>query len=512
MSTNNPRVISTSIKLDGEQEFKRQLGDVNSNLRTLKSEMQLTTEEFKGQANSVEALEAKGRILADQYGQQEEKVRALEKALEDVGKVYKDQPKKIDEYQQSLNRAKTELIKLQRELQDNDRYLDEARRSFDHTADSIDGFGKAVSKADDADGGLKGLVSSLGTLKNVVVGGAIATGIKEAGEAILEIVDATEEYRQIMGTLEVSSQAAGYSAEQTADSYDRLYGVLGETQTTATTVANLQATRLAQEELMLMVDAATGAWATYGDSIPIDQLAESINLGAQQSEISSALADTIEWAGGNVEEFKSKLEAANSTEERAKIILQELTQQGLVEAGQAWRDVNADIVANNESQAKWEASVGRLGEFLSPAADALRSFGADAIDVVTESLQGAVEWIQSLISWFNNLNTNLNQKGQSRMESYGYEAYYNDEGLLRYRQVESDLAGANTSVKPAATAADVQNAAAAASYASRGEAQRSGGDIVINITEEVGGAAVARKQYTYNQAEAQRRGVSLVNK
>ena len=37
------------------------------------------------------------------------------------------------------------------------------------------------------------------------------------------------------------------------------------------------------------------------------------------------------------------------------------------------------------------------------------------------------------------------------------------------------------------------------------------GDIVINITQEVGGAAIARKQYRYNLAEAQRRGVSLVN-
>lgn len=37
------------------------------------------------------------------------------------------------------------------------------------------------------------------------------------------------------------------------------------------------------------------------------------------------------------------------------------------------------------------------------------------------------------------------------------------------------------------------------------------GDIVINITQEVGGAAVARKQYRYSLAEAQRRGVSLVN-
>ena len=37
------------------------------------------------------------------------------------------------------------------------------------------------------------------------------------------------------------------------------------------------------------------------------------------------------------------------------------------------------------------------------------------------------------------------------------------------------------------------------------------GDLVINITEQVGGATVARKQYRYNVAESKRHGVSLVN-
>lgn len=39
----------------------------------------------------------------------------------------------------------------------------------------------------------------------------------------------------------------------------------------------------------------------------------------------------------------------------------------------------------------------------------------------------------------------------------------------------------------------------------------SSGDIVINITEEVGGEKIARKQYRYNLAESKRRGVNLVN-
>ena len=77
------RTISTSIKLDGEQEFKKQMSSVNSELKTLKSEMALVTSEFKGQENSVDALTDKNRILRQQYDQQAEKVRALQQAVAD---------------------------------------------------------------------------------------------------------------------------------------------------------------------------------------------------------------------------------------------------------------------------------------------------------------------------------------------------------------------------------------------------------------------------------------------
>ena len=79
------RTISTSIKLDGEQEFKKQMNSVNSELKNLKSELSLATAEFKGQANSMEALTAKGRLLQQQYDQQKAKVAALEKAVQEVG-------------------------------------------------------------------------------------------------------------------------------------------------------------------------------------------------------------------------------------------------------------------------------------------------------------------------------------------------------------------------------------------------------------------------------------------
>lgn len=396
------RVISTSIKLDGEAEFKKQLGLVNSELKTLDSDMKLVTEQFKGQANTAEALTAKQKVLTGQIDQQEEKVKALRKAVEEATEAYTDNDKRVDGYKQSLNRAEAELIKMQRELKDTNKYLDEAESSADGAAKSIDGFGNAAKdsggpgKLGSFGGGVKDLTESLGKLKGFLVGGAVVTALKEVGEAVLEIEESTREYRQIMGTLEVSSEKAGYSVEQTADAYERLYGYLGDTQTTATTVANLQAIGLEQEALMELVDAAAGAWATYGDSIPIDGLSESINETIQAGQVTGTFADVLNWAGTNEDEFNEKLAAANSSTERANIVLEELSKQGLADTGKAWRDVNGDIVEANKSQAEWDKAMGELGEALTPAANALRSFGADALGYVTKMVRNAISALSDL--------------------------------------------------------------------------------------------------------------------
>ena len=396
------RVISTSIKLDGEAEFKKQLSEVNSNLKTMDSQMKLVTEEFKGQANTAEALTAKQKVLTGQIDQQEEKVKKLRQAVEEASEAYGENDRRVDGYKQSLNRAETDLVKMQRELKETNGYLDEAKDSADGAAKSIDGFGDAAKdsggqgKLGDFGSGIQDLTGSLGKLKGFLVGGAVVTGVKELAGAVLDIEESTREYRKIMGTLEVSSQAAGYSADQTAEAYDRLYGYLGDTQTTATTVANLQAIGLGQEELMELVDLTAGAWATYGDSIPIDGLSESINETIQAGKVTGTFADVLNWAGTNEDEFNEKLAEAKDATERANIVLQEMSRQGLAETGQAWRDVNGDIVAANESQAEWDRAMGELGEALVPAANALRGWGADALGYVTEMVRNAISALQDL--------------------------------------------------------------------------------------------------------------------
>lgn len=397
------RTITTRLAVEGETEFKRSLSEANSNLKVMRSEMSLVDAEFKGQANSMDALTAKNKILRREQEQQAEKVKALERAVKDAAEAYGENDKRTDNYRQQLNRAKKELIDMNDALDENEKYLDEARKSADKCASSIDEFGREVKDAGDNLGDGGGLLSQLDALKGLLAGGAIVAGAKAVGDAIIGIVDDTEEYRKIMGTLEISSQQAGYTADETSEAYKRLHGVLGDTQTAATTVANLQAIGLSQSDLMTLVDAATGAWATYGDSIPIDGLAEAINETIQTGKVTGVFADALNWAGQSEDEFNKKLEAANSTAERAQIVLDQLSSQNLPDAGQAWRDANGDLIKYNESQQNVDDAMAKLGERLAPVAAGIKNTFAGAVNIAIDTVEGWIEALQGAVTWLGNV-------------------------------------------------------------------------------------------------------------
>ena len=411
------RTIATRLTLEGEKEYKKELGEVNQEIGLLSDKMKRADAEFRGQANSIEALTTKNDLLREAQQKQIDKIAKLQTAIEDCGEAYGENDEAVMRFKRQLEKAETDLIDLNDELSSNERYLDEARTSADKCAKSIDEYGKQVKDAakatDDFNGagggkgGIGNLIGQLGSLKKMLVGGAVVAGLKAASDAIIGIVDETEEYRKIMGTLETSAQAAGYIAEQTAESYEYLYGVLGDTQTAATTVANLQAIGLAQGDLRGMIDSVIGAWATYGDSIPIDGLAESVNETIQAGQVTGTFADVLNWAGVSEDEFNEKLAAANDSTERAQIVLNQLANQGLPETGKAWRDANADIVAYNESQMKLDEAMGQLGETLAPVAAGLKDVFAEGVYAAADAVAWLIEKIQTAINWLKDLNDRI---------------------------------------------------------------------------------------------------------
>lgn len=260
--------IGPKIGIDGEAEFRKELSNINQQIKTLGSEMKAVTSAFDAGDKSEEALAAQTGVLTRQIEAQEQKLAQLQKGLAASAEKYGENDTKTLRWAQAVNDATAELNSLKAKLSQASGEMDDLEQETDDAAD-------ALKEAESAGSGFGE------TLKGAILGGGIVSGIQALVGGVKDLVESTTEYRKIQASLEVSSQRAGYSAEETAATYGQLYGVLGDDQTAATATANLQAIGLEQEQLTQLTNAAIGAWASYGDSIPIDGLAEAINETAK---------------------------------------------------------------------------------------------------------------------------------------------------------------------------------------------------------------------------------------
>lgn len=549
------RQITTRLAIDGEQEYKKQLAAVNRELGNLGAEMKLVDAQFKGQANSSEALRAKHNLLKQSIEQQVGKIVSLEGAVEEATAAFGEADSRTDSYRRQLLSAETALAKLNDELSENDKLLKEAEDSADGCAKSIDGYGKSVKdaagKTDDLDDGLGGIggalkglrnedgsfnlggvTSALGNLKGLLVGGAIVTGAKAVKDAIFEIVESTEEYRKSTGKLDVAFEQAGYSAEQAEAIFTRFYEVTGDTEASITAANNLATLRLSFEDLKVMVDAVTGANISLGDSVPIDSLAESIADTVTLGKVTGNLADVLNRAGSNEDEFNELLASTNSAAERTNIIMSALSTGGMVEASNSFRETSADIIEMNRSQLELNQAMARLGELLTPIAAGIVGFTADIVEGVT----AAITAISDLISKIREAREEANEKNVERsstsklsryraearlrehlsgshaagLDRVPYDGYlaelHADEAVLNAQEAALWRSAARYGASGVPAASTPTPSPATALSAARRE------NVTIDVTLELDGQTLARKQYPLMQAEGRRRGTPLAGK
>ena len=99
------RKISTKLAIEGEAQYRQALQSINSSLSTLNSQLKLTKSEFQNHQNSLQALQAKDKALADVQDALAKKVQACKDA-------YANAQRAMAEYQQKAETNRTALEKV----------------------------------------------------------------------------------------------------------------------------------------------------------------------------------------------------------------------------------------------------------------------------------------------------------------------------------------------------------------------------------------------------------------
>lgn len=389
------RIKGITVEIGGDTTgLSKALSGVNKNIGDTQKQLKDVERLLKLDPGNTELLRQKYELLNQEVEQTDVKLKAL-----------KDAEKQVQVQFQRGDIGKDKYDALKREVIETEAKLGNLRSEAAKAENAVNGIDEnpieeVARAADDAEESLQDAGKEASNIGDYLKAGAIVEGAKGIASSLKDAAESSKEYMKIMGSLEISSQKAGYSAEETAAAYNTLYGVLGDNQTAATTTANLQALGLAQRQLEQLINGTIGAWATYGDSIPIDGLAEAINETVQTGKVTGTFADVLNWAGTSEDEFNKKLEAANSAAERANLVLNELSSQGLMNAGRAWQDNNEALVESNEANAEYEDSMAQLSETVLPIVTKITEAVTKFINLILDNKASVVAALTAIAAGF----------------------------------------------------------------------------------------------------------------
>lgn len=383
MAKNNES--TTKFKAD-ISELKSAFQEAQRAVKVANSEFKAATAGMDDWSNTADGLSAKIKQLNSVLDGEKKKLSSLEEQYKLTAREQGENSKGAQELLIKLNNQKAAVSKVEKELKgyedklsDIDDESGDAEKSLDKVSDEIKETGDEAEKSG---GKLKGFLGAIG--KGVIGGiGAAVTGL--AG-GLIAASESSKEFNDNMSKLSSAAKDAGYSTEFAEKSFQNMYGILGDETAANTTVSNFMAMETSQENLNSLLNSSAGIWAKYGDSIPLDGLAESVNETAKVGQITGNLADALNWAGISEDEFNEKLSSLSTEQERQQLIVDTLNSE-YGELGKQYKENNSAVIDLNTAQLQMKDSIAAIGTAFTPVLAMFTQFGAGVLSKIVPDVE-----------------------------------------------------------------------------------------------------------------------------
>ena len=441
-----------TVEIGGDTtKLGKALEDVNKKSRDLSSELGQINKLLKYDPGNADLLVQKHRVLTEAVEATAKKLETLQEAEKQVQEQFKrgevsgtqvrELQREIIETTNKLkayDKAAKETADAVDRLGDNS---DEAAKELDDVADSAD---KAKDESEDLGSALDGTLSM--GFKAVT---ALATA---ASAAIVGCDEASHEYRTAMGKLDTAFADSNFSSETAKETYKELQSILGETDQAVEASNHLAKLADTEEDLHKWTTVLTGVYATFGDSLPIEGLAEAANESMRAGQVTGALADALNWAAEegetfgvqlkeqieftelskkeieeltdaerksyeiqerkykNIEEWNGAILEAKSAEDMFNIALEECTdeqeRQQLItktltkmygKAADQYKKTNKQVIEANKANEEWNETLADLGEDMAPVVTDIKEFGTELLKNAKEPLKDVAGFLSDKV-------------------------------------------------------------------------------------------------------------------
>lgn len=453
-----PRVIKTTLALDGEQKFKQGLQSIDREMRVMQAEIKNLTSKYNDNAESMKNLSEVQKALQDKVTLSANKVEILKEAVETSNTQYKEAvkhaeamaekhgknskeallaeknvtklAKAYDEYRIKLSNAEDVLNKSKKELENFNEEIYKSQKS-----DLKDTFEKISKSAKEISTKLAPVIKDLGefsakaakiSFKAAETGAkafsktaetafkastkavaAYTAALSAAGTALLSTVESTKEYRSDLSKLEQAARTSGNSFDSMKSNLSDLAALTGETDSSIEALNNLMATGFTDNQIATAIDSLSGAVIKFPDTLKIESLADSLQETIATGGATGQYAELIERLGYNLDDFNAELAACTTEAERQQYALDFLANSGLAEVNAEYQIANEAALNYEKSQMRLTDATAKLGEATLPIATGLKEYAADFIEIFAAMLTGSTTSADDLQDKLDELAKNL---------------------------------------------------------------------------------------------------------
>lgn len=386
------REIKTSISLDGEKAFRDAVNDASRAMRVMNAELKAIGAEFGVTGDKQQFLTQKSNNLRQAIAQQEQIVNALSGAVSDSVQKYGDAANQTDGYRIRLANATAALNRMKQELAATDREAEELGRDSTRVGRQIeDGIGDGADEARESlSDMMRQMQEDIGSIKGsaaFTVTTQIAGGIVDVVNNLAGFVESSRDYRRQMAYLEESARNAGMDWEDVQQFVFEITSLTGDMDGAAEAMTNLLRTGLKGPDLQNAIDLLTGASILWGDTLKIENLAESLQESIATGEATGAYGELLERLGMDLESYKAAMEGL-SEEERAIGSLTFLSNNGLLQTTEEFKERNSALIEAQRAQLEAQQAWAELAEELEPLSTKITEETTKFVNALTNSVKG----------------------------------------------------------------------------------------------------------------------------
>lgn len=393
----NKLIRGLTVEIGGDTtNLGEALKNVESKSKRLSGELNAINRLLKLDPTNTELLAQKQQVLSEAISATREKLTALKEAEKQVQEQFARGEISGDQYRKFQREIAATEAKL-KEYEDSAKETDEALKTLAKGTKTAEQRTRELSKrsgvaAKDLDN-LKEKASDAASKGLKVVTAAAAAAVA----ALTAAAEATREYRTNMAKLNVAFSENGHSAQEAADAYHELVGVLGESDQSVEAANHLaKLTDNAKDLATWTGDILPGVFATFGDSLPIEGLTEAANETAKVGKVTGPLADALNWAAVSEDDFNKALEACSDEQSRQALITGTLSRLYKGAADQ-YKKTNAEVIRANKANDAWTASLAKTGKTMEPIVTDVKELGVELLQSAEQPVQRLTKYIRSTL-------------------------------------------------------------------------------------------------------------------